>query len=209
MRYKKFFESIFRFGLVAGSFFMNNRLLAEDLKICPENSPKPGIDLRTLDKVVTVTSSIGIKNASNNESLQEHIASVKLLASERFQKFKSGNSQIRRSEYGGVILKTTYDSSWDQMKRSLASMKEKYICIKKSSYKGQIFFTGECSPESEERADRVFAYLEARRELRALRKEDPKFDMRKLLSKYPNLFKGDDPKVIKDVINDWKKNRRF
>ena len=199
---------IIKFALIVGSPFIGNRLLAEDLKVCPENSPKLGVDLSN-QSVVTITRAIGIKNASNNESLQEHIATVKLLTAERYQEFKKADYLRKPSKFGGFILQTTYDSSWDQMKRSLASMKEKYICIKKSSIKDQIFFTGEWSSESIKKVDRIFAYLEARRELRALRKEDPKFDMRKLLSKYPNLFKGDDPKVIKDVINDWKKNRRF
>ena len=203
---------IIKFALIVGSPFMGNRLLAEDLKVCPENSPKAGIDIRNLDNdqyLYIVTEKISIKNASNNESLQEHIASVKLLAAEQFQKYKSGNFQKRRSEYGGFILSATYDTSWDQMKRSLASMKEKYICIQKSSYKDQIFFTGEWSTESEERADRVFAYLEARRELIELSMADPKLDFKKIRTKYPNLFNTDDPKVIKDFINNWKKNRRF
>ena len=43
----------------------------------------------------------------------------------------------------------------------------------------------------------------------ALRREDPKFDLKKILDKYPNLLKAEDPKIIKDVINNWKKNRRF
>ena len=184
-----------------------------DLKICPDNLPKEGIDIWTLDKnqseVINITQSIAIKNAFNNESLQEHIASVKLLAVEQFQKYKSGTFQTRASEYGGFILKATYDSSWDQMKRSLASMKEKYICIKKGSYKDHIFFTGEWSTESEERANRVFAYIEARQELRDLKMADPKLEFKKIRTKYPNLFKTDDPKVIKDFINNWKKNRRF
>ena len=146
---------IIKFALILGSSFMGNRLLAEDLRICPEHLTKLGTKVQLLDKnqsLVTITKKISIKNALNNESLQEHIASVKLIAAEEFQKYKSGNFQERRSEYGGVILKTTYDSSWDQMKRSLASMKEKYICIKKGSSTDEIFFTGEWSPESEKKS---------------------------------------------------------
>ena len=40
---------IIKFALIIGSPFMGNRLLAEDLKICSENLPRVGLDIRTCD----------------------------------------------------------------------------------------------------------------------------------------------------------------
>ena len=36
---------IIKFALILGSSFMGKRLLAEDLKICPENLPKLGVTI--------------------------------------------------------------------------------------------------------------------------------------------------------------------
>ena len=155
---------IIKFALIVGSPFMGNRLLAEDLKICPEHLTKLGPKVQLLDKnqsVITITKKISIKNALNNESLQEHIALLKLETVEEFQKFTGETITEETSKHGGTIISSTYNNSWDQMKRSIASMKEKYICIKKGSNKDEIFFTGEWSPKSIKIVKRIIEYREA------------------------------------------------
>ena len=214
MNNRNLFLKIIKFALIVGSPFMGNRLLAEDLKICPENLPKVGLDLKYLDnyELVTITRSIAIKNGSNNESLRAYIALLKLNAVESYSRFIKSESTSISKTYGGKRYEKSYekyDTSWDFMKKSIASMEEKYLCIKKGSKKDAIFFTGEWTPKSSNIVDRIIAYREARRELIALSKADPKLDLKKIRTKYPNLFKTDDPKVIKDFINNWKKNRRF
>ncbi len=203
---------IIKFALIVGSPFMGNRLLAEDLKICPEHLTKLGTKVQMLDNnqsIITITKYISLKNALNNESLQEHIALLKLETVEEFQKYLKSTLTVKKTKYGGEKKIVTYNNSWDQMKRSIASMKEKYICIDKGSNKDAIIFTGEWYTKSVKIVDRIIEYRNAHAELMALRREDPKFDLKKILGKYPNLLKGEDPKIIKDVINNWKKNRRF
>ena len=203
---------IIKFALIVGSPFMGNRLLAEDLKVCPENLPKVGVDLRILDNnqsVVTITKSIAIKNASNNESLRTYIALLKLNAVESYSRFIKSERTSISTKYGGKRYIEKYDTSWDFMKKSIASMEEKYLCIKKGSKKDAIFFTGEWTPKSRDIADRIIAYREARREVRALRREDPKFNYKELVKKYPNIFSNEDPKIILKAIDEWKKYRRF
>ena len=141
----------------------SDKTVNEDLKICPEYYTKKliGTDIRMVDKnqfLVTTTNSIAIKNALNNEYLQEHIALLKLETVEEFQKFTGETITEETSKHGGTINSSTYNNSWDQMKRSIASMKEKYICIKKGSNKDEIFFTGEWSPKSLKRGRKIFEY---------------------------------------------------
>tara|TARA_B100000287_G_scaffold346805_1_gene334531 strand:- start:153 stop:290 length:138 start_codon:yes stop_codon:yes gene_type:complete len=45
--------------------------------------------------------------------------------------------------------------------------------------------------------------------LRALRLEDPKFNLKALVKKYPNIFSTEDPKIILKDIDELKKYRRF
>ena len=82
------------------------------------------------------------------------------------------------------------------MKRSIASMKEKYVCFKKGSNKDEIFFTGEWSTKSIKIVGRIIEYHEAHTEWIAIRREDGKFDLKKILDKYPNLLKAEDLKII-------------
>ena len=138
----------------------------EDLKICPAYYTKKliGTDIRTVDKnefLVTTTNSIAIKNALNNEYLQEHIALLKLETVEEFQKFQGETITEETSKDGRTIISSTYNNRWDQMKRSIVSMKEKYICIKKGSNKDEIFFTGEWSTKSIKIVNRIIEYREA------------------------------------------------
>ena len=208
MRYRKFFVRIIRFGLVAGSFFMNYRLLAENITSCPKDydpdpyeMPKPGI--------IKVNVRQSIVDANNNESLRERLALLKLNAVENYSRFIKSESTSTSTKYGGKRYTETYDNSWDFMKKSIASMEEKYICIKKGINKDVIFFTGEWSTKSLNIVDRIIAYREARAELRALRREDPKFNFKELVKKYPNIFSTEDPKIILKAIDEWKKYRRF
>ena len=208
MRYRKFFVRIIRFGLVAGSFFMNNRLLAENLTSCPKDydpdtyeMPKPGI--------IKVNVRKSIVDANNNESLREHLALLKLNAVENYSRFIKSESTSISTKYGGKRYIEKYDTSWDFMKKSIASMEKKYICIKKGINKDVIFFTGEWSTKSLNIVDRIIAYREARAELIELRREDPKFNYKELVKKYPNIFSTEDTKTILKVIDEWKKYRRF
>ncbi len=50
------------------------------------------------------------------------------------------------------------------MKRSIESMKEKYVCFKKGSNKDEIFFTGEWSTKSIKIVGRIIEYHEAHTE---------------------------------------------
>tara|TARA_B100000287_G_scaffold392718_1_gene405347 strand:+ start:6 stop:509 length:504 start_codon:yes stop_codon:yes gene_type:complete len=158
---------IIKFALILGSSFMGNRLLAEDLRICPEHLTKLGTKVQLLDKnqsLVTITKKISIKNALNNESLQEHIALLKLKTVEEFQKFLGTTYTEKKSKNGGIIVLENYNNSWDQMKRSIASMKEKYLCVKKGRNKDEILFTGEWSTKSIKRVGRIIEYHEAHTE---------------------------------------------
>ena len=144
----------------------SNKPVNEDLKICPAYYTKKliGTDYRMVDKnqiLLTTTNSIAIKNALNNEYLQEHIALLKLETVEEFQKFTGETITEETSKDGRTIISSSYNNSWDQMKRSIASMKEKYICIKKGSNKDEIFFTGEWSTKSIKIVNRIIEYREA------------------------------------------------
>ena len=123
-----------------------------DLKICPENLRKVGFDIRTLDNdqsLFSVTKKISIKNALKNDFLQDHIALLKLEAAGTIAEFTY-------SDYERDNIAKKF--SWEQVQRSIATMKEKYICIKKGSSKDEIFFIGEWSPESIKRGSKILQY---------------------------------------------------
>ena len=126
-----------------------------DLKICPENLPKVGFNIRTLDNdqnLFSVTKKISIKNALKNDFLQDHIALLKLEAAGSIAEFTY--SDYERDNIAKKFI-------WEQVQRSIATMKEKYICIKKGSSKDEIFFTGEWSPKSLKRGRKIFEYHKA------------------------------------------------
>ena len=136
----------------------SQKTLNGDLKICPENLPRVGLNIRSLDNdqiLLTVTEKISIKNALKNDFLQDHIALLKLQAANRMTQFSYQDLKT-----GKMITKY----SWDQVKLSVATMKEKYICIKKGSTKDEIFFTGEWSPKSLKRGRKIFEYHKAHAE---------------------------------------------
>ena len=184
------------------------KIRAETLTSCPKDydpdryeMPKPGI--------IKVNVRKSIVDANNNESLREHLALLKLNAVESYSRFINSESTSISTKYGEKRYIEKYDTSWDFMKKLIASMEEKYICIKKGINKDAIFLTGEWSKESLNIVDRIIAYREARRELSALRREDPKFNYKELVKKYPNIFSTEDPKYIWKAIDEWKKYRRF
>ena len=81
-------------------------------------------------------------------------------------------------------------------------------CMKGSA----IFFSGEWSFESIESAKRVIQFEEAWNEIEKLAVEDPKFNsegIEKLDKKYPNIYTTEDPKILWEAIDYWKKYRRF
>ena len=55
----------------------------------------------------------------------------------------------------------------------------------------------------------IINYENAQGELKKLRMEDPNFKYKDLVKKYPNVFRTDDPKIILEAIDHWKKYRRF
>ena len=145
-----------------------------------------------------MTESKVLSNALNNESLEEHLAVLKLDAVERFQKFLYTKTYSKTNSYGGTKYNTLFDSSWDRMKRSIASMKELKTCIQENG----ILFIGEWSSKSTTRANKIIEFQEIIAELIDLEMEDPEFE----LEEYPNLLSLDQ-EIIKDFIENWRKNR--
>tara|TARA_B100000131_G_scaffold68749_1_gene65056 strand:+ start:75 stop:341 length:267 start_codon:yes stop_codon:yes gene_type:complete len=82
--------------------------------------------------------------------LQKHIALLKLEAARVFVEFT--NPTIIKEG------KNLSKYSWDDLPLYIATMKEKYICIKKGSSKDEIFFTGEWDIESIKRGRQIFDY---------------------------------------------------
>ena len=82
--------------------------------------------------------------------MEKHIALLKLEAAREIVDF------INPIEFKEGKNITKY--SWDQVQWSIATMKEKYICIKKGISKDEIFFIGEWSPESSPIGNRIFEY---------------------------------------------------
>ena len=201
MRPIKLLIKIVNFGLLLGSFSMGGQLLAGGVITCPKDFPKSGAKFKFVDKnqwKVIVTESKALGNALNNESLEEHLAVLKLDAVERFQKFLETKTYSTPNKYGGTKLTVLFDSSWDRMKRSIASMKELKTCIQED----RILFIGEWSSKSITRANKIIDFQEIINELIHLEMEDPEFE----LEQYPNLL-NQDPEIIKDFIENWRNNR--
>ena len=200
---------IIKFGLVAGYFFSNRQLLSENLKSCPQNLPKNGVHL-TLDskKLPRMTSTFSkvIIDPLNNAYLQEYIALLKLKAVKRYQDFIFGTTITSEpTKYGGKRITQKSNATPYQKKLSLVSMRGIGTCIKEDV----IFFSGEWTLESIESAKRVIQLEEAREKLKLLRMEDPNLKFTDLVKKYPNIISSEDPKIILEAIDYWKKYRRF
>ena len=212
MSHRNFILKIIKFGLVAGSFLSNSRLLAENLKSCPQNLPKLGVHLYLdSNKGPRTTSTLNqrLKDPLDNESLQSYIALLKLKVVKQYQDFVFGIRWTSEStKYGGERITKKSKATPSQKKLSLVSMRGIGACMKGRD----IIFSGEWSLESIENAKRVIQLEKAWDEIEKLMSEDPKFDSEgfdKLDEKYPNIYTTEDPKILLEAIDYWKKYRRF
>ena len=212
MNHRNFILKIIKFGLIAGSFLSNSRLLAENLKSCPQNLPKLGVHLYLdSNKGQRTTSTLNqrLKDPLDNASLQEYIALLKLEVVKEYQDFVFGKTWTSEStKYGGERITNKSNATPSQKKLSLVSMRGIGACMKGTA----IIFSGEWSLASIESAKRVIQFEEAWNELEKLGVEDPKFNsegIEKLDKKYPNIYTTEDPKIILEAIDYWKKYRRF
>ena len=212
MSHRNFILKIIKFGLVAGSFLSNSRLLAENLKICPQNLPKLGVHLYLDSKKsprTTSTFNQYLNDPLDNESLQSYIALLKLKVVKQYQDFIFGTKWTSEStKYGGTRITHKSNATPSQKKLSLISMRGIGACMKGRD----IIFSGEWSSESIESANRVIQLEKAWDEIEKLMSEDPKFNSEgfdKLDKKYPNIYTSEDPKILWEAIDYWKKYRRF
>ena len=101
--------NIEKIGIVGQGFV--GTAVNEGLKICPENLPRVGIDIRTLDNdqtLLNVTNKISIKNALNNEDLQIHIALLKLKAANRVTQFAHEDLETGKITKYGLSIPVTF-----------------------------------------------------------------------------------------------------
>ena len=75
--------------------------------------------------------------------------------------------------------------------------------------KDQIIFSAIWTPKSIAVVQEIIKLENAWNELKDLRREDPNLNFEDLVKKYPNIFYTDDPDIILEAIDYWKKNRRF
>ena len=141
--------------------------------------------------------------------MREHISLLKLKAVENYSRFMSNNITSTPTKYGGMRLTEKFNTSWGFMKVSIASMEEINICFKDGKIKDMIFLSARWSPKSIAAVREIINYENARGELKKIGMEDPKFNYMDLVKKYPNAFRTDDPKIILEAIDHWKKYRRF
>ena len=186
------------------------KIRAENLTSCPKDydpdpyeMPKPGI--------IKVNVRKSIVDANNNESLREHLALLKLNAVENYSRFIKTEITSTPTKYGGERYTEKFDTSWDFMKKSIASMEEISICIKEKKYKkmDEIFFSGRWINKSLVAVQKIIKLEKAKAELQSIKREDPNFNLKELLKKHPNIFNTEDPKIILKAIDEWKKYRRF
>ena len=183
-------------------------MLAENLKPCLKDySPKTYRFEKNQGIIISVRKQL--RDVHNNESLREHISLLKLEAVENNSRLIFTEITSTPTKYGGVRITEKFNTSWDFMKVSIASMEEINICVKDGKIKDIIFFSARWSPKSIDAVREIINYENAQGELRKLRREDPNFKYRDLVKKYPNVFRTDDPKIILEAIDHWKKYRRF
>ena len=187
---------------------VNSQLLAEDRKNCPEDFPAVGqkfIWTGENEFKLIITEQKFLRDALNNDSLAEYIATLKLDVVEDYQKFLYSKVVFAKTKYGGETLTEKFDNSWNTMKKSIAAMKNLGTCIEKN----RILFSGEWSSKSIKRAARIIDLEEAFEDLFRLEQEDPKFNIDQLEKKYPTILNSEDPKVLRKFINHWRNNRTF
>ena len=193
---------ISRFLLFICFLSLNNQLFAEEIKNCSEDFPSLGMkifDLGEKQIKITITQSKFLKDAINNQSLAEYIAFLKLDVVEEFQKFISDDSSFTPKKNGGYEYIEKFDNSWNTMKHTIVAMKDLGTCIDKN----RIFFSGEWTSKSLARATKIFQLDDLKNELQSLKFEDPKFKF----GDYPFLLKTEDPKLIEEFIENWRKTR--
>jgi len=181
---------------------LNSQLFAKEMKNCPEKFSPLGIKFTDLGKKqnkITITKSKFLKDALNNQSLAEHIALLKLDAVEEFQKTISNETSLTPTKYGGNKYKEKFDNSWNTMKKNIVAMEDLEVCIDKD----RIFFSGEWTTKSITKANKIVELDNLYFELGLLEMEDPEFN----IDSYPFLFKTDDPKLIKEFIENWRNKR--
>ena len=181
---------------------LNSQLFAKEIKNCPEKISPVGIKLTDLGKTqykITITKSKFLKDALNNQSLAEHIALLKLDAVEEFQKTISTEVSSTSTKYGGYKYVKKFDNSWNTMKKNIVSMEDLDVCIDKD----RIFFSGEWTTKSITTANKIVELDNLNYELFLLTMEDPKFK----IEAYPFLLKTEDPKLIKEFIENWRNKR--
>ena len=181
---------------------LNSQLFAKEIKKCPEKIPPVGIKLTDLGQTqykITITKSKFLKDALNNQSLAEHIALLKLDAVEEFQKTISNETSLTPTKYGGDKYKEKFDNSWNTMKKNIVAMEDLEVCLDKD----RIFFSGEWTTKSITTANKIVELDNIYFELVLLEMEDPEFN----IDSYPFLVKTDDPKLIKEFIENWRNKR--
>ena len=192
---------ISRFLLLICFLSLKSQLFAEEIKNCSEDFPSSGIKLFDLGEKqikITITKSKFLDDF-NNESLAEHIELLKLDVVEEFQKTISNETSLTPTKYGGFKYIEKFDNSWNTMKKNIVAMEDLGTCIDKN----QIFFSGEWSSKSFARANKIVELDNLFFELELLAMEDPEFK----IESYPFLFKTDDPKLIKEFIENWRNKR--
>ena len=190
-----------RFLLLTCFFSLNSQLFAEEIKNCSEDFPPLGSKFTDIGKKqfkITITQSKFLDDF-NNESLAEHIELLKLDVVEKFQKTISNEVSSTPTKYGGFKYLEKFDNSWNTMKKNIIAMEDIGTCIDKN----QIFFSGEWSSKSIARANKIVELDNVYFELGLLEMEDPEFK----IESYPFLIKTDDPKLIKEFIENWRNKR--
>ncbi|KGF93734.1 hypothetical protein EU93_0044 [Prochlorococcus marinus str. MIT 9116] len=208
MKLRNLFLKIPGFVLLLVFCSVNSQFLAEDKKNCPEDFPSEGTQFIVTGEnefKLTITKQKFLRDALNNESLEEHIALLKLDVVEDYQKFLKSDVSYTETKYGGFKFTEKFDNTWNTMKKSIASMRDLGTCIEKDL----VLFSGEWSSKSIKRVVRIIKLEEAFHDLFMLEDEDPKFKIDKLEKKYPTILNSEDPKFLRKVINNWKKNRTF
>ena len=192
---------IIKGGLLLGFLSVGSPLLARDIKTCPENfQGTPHIFSPDREKgwKLKITKRRTLKDARNNPSLGETIEVLKIDLYEAFQEFISIDVSSTTTKYGGTKYTKKIDTSWNSMKRVIASMKDLGTCIEND----RIYTSGEWSSESFNKADRIFEGDELVTEMVKLEIEYPNF-INKLFDKYPDFF-DKDLKTQKKILNNWR-----
>ena len=193
--------------LLSGFLSIGSPLLARDIQTCPENVSDTG----TVFKVtgpdtwkIRITKKRTLKDARNNASLGETIGVLKIDLLEAFQEFIGIDVSSAKTNYGGTKYTKKFDTRWNSMKRAIASMRDLGTCIEND----RIYSSGEWSSKSFDRVNMIFESDEVWAELINLEREYPKFDLDKLVNKYPNFFE-EDSKIQKQILDNWRENRKF